>query len=79
MSLDFCTRVARKARGFGYEKKLARCIAKFCYLAMTFTCGLFGLFLGDHAPISLIAGSGTMHPAGARAGIVSPASSLIRR
>ena len=78
MSLDFCTRVARKARRFGYEKKLASRIAKFCYLAMTFTCGLFGLFLGEKALISSITGSG-MHPAGARAGRVSPASSLIRR
>jgi len=78
MSLDFCTRVARKARGFGYEKKIARRLAKFCYLAMTFTCGLFGLFLGEKALISWITGFG-MHPAGARAGNVSPAFSLIRR
>ena len=78
MSLDFCTRVARKARGFGYEKKIARRLAKFCYLAMTFTCGLFGLFLGEKALISRITGFG-MHPAGARAGNVSPAFSLIRR
>jgi hypothetical protein len=78
MTLDFCTRVARKARRFGYEKKLAGRIAKFCYLAMTFTCGLFGLFEREKAPIYLIAGAG-MHTAGARAGTISPASSLIRR
>lgn len=78
MSLDFCTRVTRKVAKLGYEKKAARRIAQFCYLAMTFTCGLFGLFLGDNAPINLIAGSGTMHPAAARAGTCSPASSLIR-
>ena len=62
----------------GYEKKVARRLATFCYLAMTFTCGLFGLFLREKAPIYLITGFG-MHPAGARAGTVSPASSLIRR
>ena len=50
----------------GYEKKVARRLAKFCYLAMTFTCGLFGLFLREKAPIHLIACSG-MHTAGARA------------
>jgi hypothetical protein len=78
MTLDFCTRTTRKIRKLGYEKKVARRIAKFCYLAMTFTCGLFGLFERQKAPIYLIACSG-MHTAGARAGIVSPASSLIRR
>ncbi len=44
MSLDFCTRTTRKLRKLGYEKKVARRIAKFCYISMTFTCGLFGLF-----------------------------------
>jgi len=78
MTLDFCTRVTRKAMKFGYEKKVARRIAKFCYLSMAFTCGLFGLFERQKAPIYLIACSG-MYAAGARAGIVSPASSLIRR
>ncbi len=62
----------------GYEKKVARRLAKFCYLAMTFTCGLFGLFLGVKAPIHLNTGFG-MHAAGARAGMVSPAFSVIRR
>jgi hypothetical protein len=78
MSLDFCTRTTRKLRKIGYEKKVARRIAKFCYISMMFTCGLFGLFLRVKAPIYLIICSG-MHAAGARAGIVSPASSFIRR
>jgi hypothetical protein len=78
MTLDFCTQVTRKAMKFGYEKKVARRIAKFCYLSMAFTCGLFGLFEKGKAQIWLIACSG-MYTAGARAGTVSPASSLIRR
>ncbi|MFA6363251.1 hypothetical protein [Methanoregula sp.] len=28
----------------GYEKKIARRLVKYCDLAMTFTCGIFGLF-----------------------------------
>jgi hypothetical protein len=78
MSVDFCTRVTRKVAKAGYHKKVARRIATFCYLSMTLVCGLFGLFDRLNAPIHLIAGSG-MHAAGARAGSVSPASSLIRR
>jgi hypothetical protein len=78
MSVDFCTRTTRKLRKLGYEKKVARRIAKFCYLSMTFTCGLFGLFERQKASIWLITCSG-IHAAGARAGIVSLASSCIRR
>jgi len=78
MTQDFCTRITRKIAKLGYEKKVARRLATFCYLAMTFTCGLFGLFLREKAPIYLIASSG-MHVAGARAGTVSPAFSVIRR
>jgi hypothetical protein len=78
MTQDFCTRTTRKIANLGYAKKVARRLAKFCYLAMTFTCRLFGLFLREKAPIHLITGFG-MHTTGARAGIVSPASSLIRR
>jgi hypothetical protein len=78
MPLTFCTKVMRKIAKLGYDKKVARRFAQFCCLAMTFTCGLFGLFWGEKAPIFLIAGSGTLS-AGARAGTVLPASSLIRR
>jgi len=78
MIQDFCTRTTRKLRKLGYEKKVARRIAKFCCLSMTFTCGLLGLFESVKAQIFLIACSG-MHAAGARAGTVSPAFSLIRR
>jgi hypothetical protein len=63
---------------FGYKKKVARRIAKFCYLSMTLVCGLFGLFERQKTPIYLITCSG-MHVAGARAGTVSPAFSPIRR
>jgi hypothetical protein len=78
MSLDFCTRVTRKITKIGYPKKDARRFAKTCFVLMTLTCGLFGLFERVKAPIYLITGSG-MHAAGARAGSVSPAFSAIRR
>ena len=78
MSLDFCTRTTRKLAKLGYEKKVARRIARFCFVSMTLVCGLFGLFERMKAPIHLNTGFG-MHAAGARAGTVSPASSLIRR
>jgi len=78
MALDFCTRLTRKVAKAGYEKKVARRIARFCYLSMTLLCGLFGLFERVKAPIHLITSSG-MHVVGARAGIVSPAFSVIRR
>ncbi|MEN6396821.1 MAG: hypothetical protein ABFC78_10095 [Methanoregula sp.] len=78
MAQDFCTGTTRKLAKLGYEKKVARRLAKFCCLIMIFTCGLFGLFLREKAPIYLITCSG-MHTAGARAGTVSPAFSSIRR
>ncbi len=78
MSLDFYTRTTRKLRKLGYEKKVARSIARFCFVSMTLVCGLFGLFERMKVPIHLNTGFG-MNAVGARAGIVSPASSLIRR
>jgi len=78
MALDFCTRLTRKVAKAGYEKKVARRIARFCYLSMTLVCGLFGLFERVKAPIHLTACSG-MYAAGARAGRLSPAFSVIRR
>jgi hypothetical protein len=78
MPLTFCTKVTRKIAKLGYEKKVARRFAKAFAILMTLTCGLFGLFEKEKAPIYLIAGAGAMH-AGARAGNFSPASSLIRR
>ena len=78
MSLDFCTRVTRKITKIGYPKKVARRFAKTCFVLMTLTCGLFGLFEREKAPIYLDTGFG-MHAAGARAGIFSPAFSAIRR
>ena len=61
MPLDFCTRITRKIRKFGYEKKVARRLAKFFASLMAFTCGLFGLFEKEKAPIYLITRSGVMH------------------
>ncbi len=78
MSLDFCTRVTRKITKIGYPKNAARRFAKTCFVLMTLTCGLFGLFEREKAPIYLNTGSG-MHAAGARAGIALPAFSVIRR
>jgi hypothetical protein len=78
MSLEFCTRVTRKITKIGYPKKAARRFAKTCFVLMTLTCGLFGLFERVKAPIYLNTGFG-MQYAGARAGIVSPAIFLIRR
>jgi hypothetical protein len=78
MSIDFCTKVTRKITKIGYPEKAARRFAKTCLVLMTLTCGLFGLFERTKAPIYLNTGFG-MHAAGARAGNVSPAFSLIRR
>jgi hypothetical protein len=78
MPLTFCTKVTRKIAKLGYTKKVARRFAKAFAILMTLTCGLFGLFEKEKAPICLIACSG-MHTAGARVGTVLPASSLIRR
>jgi len=76
MPLTFCTKVTRKIAKLGYEKKVARRFAKAFAILMTLTCGLFGLFEKEKAPIYLIAGA--MH-AGARTGMFSPAISSIRR
>ncbi|MFZ1898543.1 hypothetical protein [Methanoregula sp.] len=77
MNQDFCTQITRKFRKIGYAKKVARRFAKFCFVSMTLVCGLFGLLEIVKAPIYLITGIG-MHAAGARAGTVSPAFSLVR-
>ena len=77
MPITFCTKVTRKIAKLGYEKKVARRFAKVFAVLMTLTCGLFGLFEKEKAPIYLNAGSG-MHAAGARAGTSSPASVLFR-
>ena len=44
MFQNFCTRVARKLQRLGYAKKVAARFAKFFYVSMITTCGLFGLF-----------------------------------
>ena len=78
MSQEFCTKVTRKLAKIGYQKKAARRIAKTCFVLMTLTCGLFGLFENEKAPIHLITGFG-INAAGARAGILLPAYSALRR
>jgi hypothetical protein len=78
MSLEFCTKVTRKITKIGYPRKAARRFAKACFVLMTLTCGLFGLFENGKAPSYRITGAGAVS-AGARAGSSSPASSLIRR
>ena len=75
---EFCTKVTRKITKIGYQKKAARRFAKICFVLMTLTCGLFGLFEKEKAPIYLNTGFG-MHAAGARAGILLPATSSLRR
>jgi len=78
MSLEFCTKVTRKIAKIGYPKKVARRIAKTCFVLMALTCGLFGLFEKGTAPFYLISGSGADR-AGARSGTVSPATVSLRR
>ena len=78
MSLEFCTKVTRKIAKIGYAKKLARRIAKTCFVLMALTCGLFGLFEKGKAPLYPIAGAGAVR-AGARAGTFSPALFSVRR
>jgi hypothetical protein len=78
MSLEFCTKVTRKLAMIGYPKKVTRCIANTCFVLMTLTCGLFGLFENGKAPFYLIAGAGAVFT-GARAGILSLAISFLRR
>ena len=68
---EFCTKI-------GYPKKAARLFAKICFVLMTLTCGLFGLFEKGDAPDYPNAGSRAMHM-GARAGVFSPAIFSIRR
>ena len=75
---EFCTKVTRKITKIGYQKKAARRFAKICFVLMTLTCGLFGLFEKEKAPIYLNTGFG-MHAAGARAGILLPALFSLRR
>ena len=78
MPVAFCTKVSRKLAKIGYQKKAAHRIAKTCFVLMTLTCGLFGLFEKGKAPLYPIAGAGAVS-AGARAGTLSPAISSLRR
>ncbi|MGA7798881.1 hypothetical protein [Methanoregula sp.] len=79
MFQNFCTRVARKIRRLGYAKKVAARFAKFFYVSMITTCGLFGLFFVIpqelFEPIAIV---GQIH-ADTRYGTLLPATFIIRR
>jgi hypothetical protein len=79
MFQNFCTRVARKIRRLGYARKTASRFAKFFYVSMITTCGLFGLFfIIPHELFELISGAG-MRREGSRPGTFLPAVFIIRR
>ena len=79
MFQNFCTRVARKIRRLGYARKTASRFAKFFYVSMITTCGLFGLFFVIPQELfEPIAIAGKMH-ADTRYGTLLPAVFIIRR
>jgi hypothetical protein len=79
MFQNFCTRVARKLRRLGYAKKTAARFAKFFYLSMITTCGLFGLFFSlPRELFEPMPGAG-MGREGSRPGTFLPATFVIRR
>ena len=79
MFQNFCTRVARKLRRLGYARKTASWFAKFFYVSMITTCGLFGLFfiIPDEL-FEPISGAG-MRREGSWPGTLLPAVFIIRR
>jgi len=48
MTLDFCTRTARKLRGIGLDRKTARHYAVFFYVSMLSVCGTMLLVAAEH-------------------------------
>jgi hypothetical protein len=44
MSLNFCTKLAWKARRLGYERKASARVARCCQFLMAFACGLLGIY-----------------------------------
>lgn len=44
MALNFCTKLAWKARRLGYERRAAARVARSCQFLMAFACGLLGLY-----------------------------------
>jgi len=79
MTLNFCTRTARKIRRLGYAPKVAVRLSGLCYLFMLFLRGLMGpIGIPSQVLINQITGSGKFF-SGARAGISSPDFSGIRR
>ncbi len=79
MFQNFCTRVALKLQRLGYAKKVAARFAKFFYVSMITTCGLFGLFFVIPQELfEPIAIAGKIH-ADTRYGTLLPATFIIRR
>ena len=79
MSLNFCTKLAWKARKMGYERRAAARVARSCQFLMAFACGLLGIYgiatLGIHG---VPAGAGT-GSSGSRAGLLFFEDVALRR
>ena len=80
MSWNFCTKLARKIRRYGYaNKKLAARLSGFCCLMMAAACGLLGIFfVPDREWYETVSGAGT-GSTGPRTGTLLPAVFIIRR
>ena len=52
MTEDFCKRIARRTRKFGYAPKASVRISRFCYVSMLSVCGVMGAML-DPSLVSL--------------------------
>jgi hypothetical protein len=79
MTLNFCTRTARKIRRLGYARKAAARYAGLFYIFMLLVRGIMGpMNVPSQVMLYRITGSGEMS-AGARAGSASPAFSGIHR
>jgi len=79
MSWNFCTKLARKVRRFGYAKRAAARLSCFCSLMMAAACGLLGVFfIPDKELYEPVSGAGR-DCTGPRPGTLLPAVFIIRR
>ena len=53
MTEDFCKRIARRTRKFGYGPQASVRISRFCYVSMLSVCGVMGAML-DPSLMSLV-------------------------